>query len=116
MTTSTNAAGLVIAVVLAAAGNTGRAEVAMGESVDFPHAGIALAMPAGYQSQTVAEPFDIARAILSENGQPIQAVTVSAFPLDDPEPLGGGTWPTRWSPPTSRIWPSATSRCCRRGR
>ncbi len=85
MTTSTKAVALLVAAAaVATLAQAGRAEMAMGESVDFPHAGIALAMPAGYQSQTVGEPFDIARAIFSDAGQPVQAVTVAAFPLDDP--------------------------------
>ena len=84
MRTSTEAAVWVIAAVLAATADVGRAEMAMGESVDFPHAGLALAFPAGYQSQTVQQPFDIARAILTDKDLPVQAVTVAAFPLEDP--------------------------------
>jgi hypothetical protein len=72
------------AVTLTVAPLVGRADVGMGESMDFPHAGLALAAPAGYQSQAVSQPLDITRAILSENGKPVQAVTVSALPLDDP--------------------------------
>ncbi|MCJ7543749.1 MAG: hypothetical protein MUP47_04155 [Phycisphaerae bacterium] len=84
MRTSTKAAVWVIAAVLAATADVGRAEMAMGESVDFPHAGLVLAFPAGYQSQTVQQPFDIARAILTDKDLPVQAVSVAAFPLEDP--------------------------------
>lgn len=89
MTTLTKAAVCVIAAVCVSAAGAeppggARPAVAMGEAVEFPHAGLAVAMPAGYEAQTVAQPFDIARAILSEKGLPIQAVTVAAFPLVDP--------------------------------
>lgn len=84
MTTSTKAAVLALAVVMTASASTAWAQAAMGEAVEFPHAGIALAMPAGYQVLSVGQPFDIVRAILTDNNQPVQAVTVAAFPLDDP--------------------------------
>ena len=84
MTTSTRAVVLALAAVLGAAAGLARAELPMGESVEYPHAGLAVAMPEDYQTLTVAQPFDISRAILSDKGQPVQAVTVAALPLEDP--------------------------------
>jgi hypothetical protein len=86
MTTSTQTAvaAWIATVVLGAWSGLAPGEVPMGESVEYPHAGVALAMPADYQILTVAQPFDITRAILSDKGQPVQAVTVSALPLADP--------------------------------
>jgi len=57
---------------------------AAGTSMDFPHVGIALTTPAGYQGQTVTQPFDVMRSVLRENGQPVQAITLTVLPLADP--------------------------------
>ncbi len=62
----------------------GLAQEPAGELLDFPHAGIAFAIPLGYQQQIVAQPFELAKAVLSEDGKPAQAVTVLALPLEDP--------------------------------
>jgi hypothetical protein len=62
----------------------GQTAVTAGTSMDFPHVGIALTTPAGYQGQTVTQPFDVMRSVLRENGQPVQAVTLTVLPLGDP--------------------------------
>lgn len=70
----------VLAAVLFSAAVAG-AELPMGEVVEFPHAGIALAIPQGHRMQTVNEPFDVMRAAAFEGNQPVQAVTLSALPV-----------------------------------
>jgi hypothetical protein len=53
----------------------------MGEAVEFPHAGIALAVPQGHQMQTVSDSIDVMRAEAFQDNQPVQAVTLSAEPV-----------------------------------
>ena len=36
----------------------------MGKVLEFPHAGVALAVPEGFEPQNVSEPFDVLRAAL----------------------------------------------------
>jgi len=67
-----------------AAGQAAMGELAGGEPLDYPHAGIAFIMPPGYQQQIVVEPFELAKAVLNISSQRVQAVTVSALPLADP--------------------------------
>jgi hypothetical protein len=58
------------------------AELNMGEVVEFPHAGIALAVPQDHLMQNVAAPLDVMRATAVQNGQPVQAVSLAVFPID----------------------------------
>ena len=57
------------------------AQMTMGELREFPHAGVALAAPAGFQMQNCSQALDIMRAVLSEKGQPTQGVTLSTLPI-----------------------------------
>ncbi len=58
------------------------AELTMGEVVEFPHAGIALAVPQDHLMRNVAAPLDVMRATAEQNGRPVQAVSLAAFPID----------------------------------
>jgi hypothetical protein len=53
----------------------------MSDLRDFPHAGISLAVPQGFEYQPLHEPFNVMRAVLSKGAQAAQAVTLSAFPV-----------------------------------
>jgi len=74
-------AALVWVLIAVSVGAGAVAEISMGEAVAFPHAGIALAWPERFVFRAAHEPYDVARAVLLEGGQPVLAVTVSAFPL-----------------------------------
>ena len=56
-------------------------KLAMGKSVDYSHAGIALAVPGNFKHQDLSEPYDVMRAVLAQDDKFLQAVTVSAFPI-----------------------------------
>ena len=58
-----------------------RAEIRMGEPVEYPHAGIAIAVPEGFTPQVLEEPFDVMRAVRMEGKEPVQAVSLSAVPV-----------------------------------
>lgn len=55
--------------------------IVMGEAVEYPHAGIAMATPADFQPQPLTSAFDIVKVQMLEDGKPAQAVTLSAFPV-----------------------------------
>ncbi|MFB3892916.1 MAG: hypothetical protein ACE15C_12920 [Phycisphaerae bacterium] len=55
----------------------------MAPPADYPNAGITAAMPAGFESQALGEPFDVARSVQAESGRPSQAVTISAYPIGE---------------------------------
>jgi len=58
-------------------------DIKMHPPVEHPHAGITLAVPVGFSYQPVDEPYDVCRAVVAENGEPAQAITLSAFAVDD---------------------------------
>lgn len=60
---------------------TGAGVPKMQPSVDYPSAGVSLSLPQGFEAQTLVEPFDIARGVLTEVGRPVQAVTMSCYPI-----------------------------------
>ena len=70
-----------LAVILGWAVLPAAADLPMGEVAEFPHAGIALAIPQDHQMQTVSQPFDVMRAAAYQNNQPSQAITLSAIPI-----------------------------------
>lgn len=53
----------------------------MGKKIDYPHAGISLAIPMGFQLQNVREPYDVMRAVFQEDLKALQAVTLSVYPV-----------------------------------
>lgn len=57
------------------------APIKLGEPVEHPHAGVALAVPKGYEYRPLTQLYDVANAVVAEDGRPVQAVTLSAFPV-----------------------------------
>jgi len=55
------------------------AETEMSPVVNYPHAGVSLALPAGFKPHVVPDSFVVVRAGLVIGGQPAQAITLSAF-------------------------------------
>jgi hypothetical protein len=66
---------------LCAAPVVGSGTLKMLPAEDYPHAGLNFAVPQGFEMQTVSDPFDVARAVLSENNKPVHAITISAYPI-----------------------------------
>ena len=54
----------------------------MGKDVAYPHVGLSLAVPEKFAAGHTFEPYDVMRAVLSEDDKLIQGVTVSVFPVD----------------------------------
>ncbi len=54
----------------------------MGKAVDYPHVGLTLAVPEGFQPITCVEPYDAMRTVLLDGGKAGQGITVSVFPID----------------------------------
>ena len=59
------------------------AQIELAEPVSFPHAGVALAVPKGFEFQQVSEPVSVMRAVRMLQGAPVQAVSLAAHLLDD---------------------------------
>ena len=58
-------------------------QIELAECVSFPHAGIALAVPKGFEFLQVSEPVSVMRAVRMLQGAPVQAVSLAAHLLDD---------------------------------
>jgi len=58
------------------------AEVRMGKAVAYPHVGLSLAVPEGFEPIICVEPYDAMRAVLLDSAKAAQGVTVSVFPVD----------------------------------
>lgn len=72
---------LTIATCLSAWTPAGAADPPkIAREVAFPHAGIAVALPEGFELQMVAEPFEVARAVFTEGGKVREGLTVLALP------------------------------------
>lgn len=54
----------------------------MGKAVEYPHVGLSLAVPEGFEASNCIEPYDAMRAVLLDGGKAAQGVTVSVFPVD----------------------------------
>ncbi|MDY6914429.1 MAG: hypothetical protein SVT52_08245, partial [Planctomycetota bacterium] len=73
-----NRASLIL-FLLAASGIAAAAPaVSMDKPREFPHAGIALSVPKGFEDQPLAELSDVMRAVLIEANEPVRAVTLTA--------------------------------------
>jgi len=57
------------------------APIKMLAPAEYPHAGITLAVPEGFQYRPLGRNFDVLRAELFEGNLAVQAVTLSAFPV-----------------------------------
>ena len=65
-----------------AAGAVATADDSMGKPIEYPHAGVAVAVPKDFHLQNLREPFDVMSAVMTEGGKSVQAVNLSAFPVD----------------------------------
>ena len=69
---------LAIASCAAAVG-PGPAEGSAEVALQFPHAGVALRIPAGFIARQVRSEFTVAEAVLTEDGQGVVSITLSAW-------------------------------------
>lgn len=53
--------------------------------VTYAHAGISLAAPAEFKGVLVSDPFDVMRAVLTQRGKAVQAVSLSAYVVGEKE-------------------------------
>ncbi|MFA6133600.1 MAG: hypothetical protein WC869_06240 [Phycisphaerae bacterium] len=60
------------------------ANASSGQVRQFPNAGIELAIPAGYQLQPLAQPYEILRAVMFDGNTPSQGLTLVAMPVGSP--------------------------------
>jgi len=74
---------LIVAVVLGAFGSGGSVAIAaenkMSPLVNYPHAGVSMALPPGFETHIVPDSFTVVRAGMLIGKQPIQAVTLRAL-------------------------------------
>jgi len=57
------------------------APVVLDKAIDYPHAGISLASPKGFELRPLEDPYDVVNTVVLEKNRPVQAVTLSAFPV-----------------------------------
>lgn len=57
--------------------------LAMQEPEYFPHAGITIALPKGFESVTLTEPFEVFRAQLNDRSKMPQTIALQAFPIEE---------------------------------
>ncbi|HUT01531.1 MAG TPA: DcrB-related protein [Phycisphaerae bacterium] len=55
--------------------------VVLGTPTEYSHAGVSLAWPKGFQDRPLSSLYDIVNAVVLEKDRPVQAVTLSAFPV-----------------------------------
>ena len=55
--------------------------VAMQNPVDYSNAGISIAVPQGFLPKLISAPFDVMSAAIEEANRPVEAITLSAFPI-----------------------------------
>jgi hypothetical protein len=60
-------------------------EIKMAPSVDYPHAGIALAVPEVFEYRSPANLTDVMQAVQTENDRPGKMISVSAIPVEAQE-------------------------------
>ena len=82
--------GLVMATVLLLAGLAGAQAtpstgVGMAQRLNYPHAGVSLAMPAGFELQASVQPTDVVVAVMQGQGEPLMAATLTVLPVPDPQ-------------------------------
>ena len=80
--------GLLLAAMaasgaLAASPPAAPATMKMLPAEDYANVGISMALPQGFEPQTVIEPFDVLRWVFTESLKPTQAVTLCAYPIED---------------------------------
>ena len=51
----------------------------MGKCVEYPHAGVAMAVPKGFDCKQPGGAMDVMRAVFSKAGRPVQSVQLSAY-------------------------------------
>jgi hypothetical protein len=72
---------LAILAALACPAEGADPPVVLDKAIDYPHAGISLASPKGFEARPLENPYDVVNAVVLDNDRPIQAVTLSAFPV-----------------------------------
>ena len=72
---------LAVPVAVGAAETEKSAAIKMNKPVDFPHAGIRIALPAGFEFQTLSEEFQVMVATRVEGRQATQSLSLSAYPV-----------------------------------
>ncbi|MHC4294901.1 MAG: hypothetical protein ACYSTL_04890 [Planctomycetota bacterium] len=80
---SMSGCALVLLVALSPVFGESDEKIELGEPADFPHAGIALAVPNGFEFRQVNELSGVMRAVRTKNDQIIQSINLSAFVVDD---------------------------------
>lgn len=80
---STDVCGLTGMCGLSVAQAADKPAIKLQPSVDYAAAGISMAVPEGFALQTTGEQFEIARAVLLEGDKPLQAITLSAYPVKE---------------------------------
>lgn len=73
-------AGLVWAVCANLAGAAGT-PVVLAKARDYPHAGILLAVPEGFEYRALSAPYDVMSTVFKEHGRAVRGVTLTAFPV-----------------------------------
>ena len=48
---------------------------------EFPHAGIALSVPAGFADRAPSSPSDVMQAVLTEGDRPVKSISLAAIPI-----------------------------------
>jgi hypothetical protein len=78
------------AIVLAAIGMWGSVSILTASppaggarECDFPHAGLVVMVPGGFERQVPSEVYDVLRAVKSEKGQAALAISVAAYPVEE---------------------------------
>ena len=79
---STRLLGPLLALVAASVAAFGATTQTAG-LIEFPHAGISLVLPKGFECRQPEEPFDLMRAVAKDAGTPTQAVSLLAYPVDE---------------------------------
>ncbi len=72
-------AATVCAVLSGPAGAEEEPETA---TLSYPHAGVSLTLPEGFELQMLAETFDVLRAVRYQEDAAVQALTLSAYPVE----------------------------------
>lgn len=76
------AATVLVLAWAAAAAPPAATPLAFDEPQEYAHAGIALALPKGYEPAAVSEPFDVLRCELRDKGRAVQSVSLWVFPVE----------------------------------
>jgi len=68
---------------LVAAGQATEADVAAGKLIEFPHVGIALSLPDGFERRQPIDQTEVFRAVRMDREEPVQSIRLSAFAVGE---------------------------------